>query len=210
MTNRQGDELIAINQLRTENLDNFFIAGTLLGEPIAYVVVLIGFLFYRIRTAIFVALTGGAVGIITGLLKIYFAEARPMRWFFDNFEATWHSLNLFDESMRNWGDTSFPSGHSASAFALFSFISLNVRRPKILVSIVCFLLATEVAFSRMYLLYHFLRDVTFGAFIGLLIGVAMFFLQWKLAPDNRVLNDGIWWTSSRTLPTTKKSNPSDQ
>ncbi|MGB3798646.1 MAG: phosphatase PAP2 family protein, partial [Lewinella sp.] len=193
----------------TDRLDRLFIAGTQLGEPIAYIVVIIGFLFYRIRTAIFVALTGGAVGLITGLLKLYFAEARPMRWFFDNFEATWHSLNLFDESMRNWGDTSFPSGHSASAFALFSFVSLNVRRPKILVSVLCFLLATEVAFSRMYLLYHFLRDVTAGAFLGLAIGVAMFFLQWKLAPDNRVLNDGIWWTPARTLPDSKNS-PTDQ
>ncbi|PPK86709.1 membrane-associated phospholipid phosphatase [Neolewinella xylanilytica] len=199
-TNQQGDELIAINRLRTDNLDWVFIVGTQLGEPIAYVAVIIGFLCYRIRTAIFVALTGGAVGIITGLLKLYFAEARPMRWFFDNFEATWHNLNLFDESMRNWGDTSFPSGHSASAFALFSFVSFNVRRPKILVSILCFLLATEVAFSRMYLLYHFLRDVTAGAFLGLVIAIAMYFLQWKLAPDNRLLNDGLGWTSTSNLP----------
>ena len=200
LTNQQGDELIAINQLRTDRLDRIFILGTRLGEPIAYVAVIIGFLFYRIRTAIFVALTGGAVGIVTGLLKLYFAEARPMRWFFDNFEATWHNLNLFDENMRNWGDTSFPSGHSASAFALFSFVSLNVRRPKILVSVFCFLLATQVAFSRMYLLYHFLRDVTAGAFIGLCIAVLMFFLQWKLAPENRILTDGLWWTSARDLP----------
>ena len=194
LTNQQGDELIAINRMRTDRLDRLFITGTQLGEPIAYLVVIAGFILYRIRTALFTVATGAAVAVITGLLKIYFAEARPMRWFFDNFEATWHNLNLFDESMRNWGDTSFPSGHSASAFALFSFVSLNVRRPKLLFSVLCFLLATQVAFSRMYLLYHFLRDVTAGAFIGLLIAIGMFFLQWKIAPGNRLLNDGIWWS----------------
>ncbi|THH41294.1 phosphatase PAP2 family protein [Neolewinella litorea] len=200
LTRQQGEALIAINQLRTPELDLFFINGTRLGEPIAYVVVILVALTFRLRTAIFAAATGAAVGIFTGLLKLYFAQARPMRYFFDNFESTWNDLNLFDETMRNWGDTSFPSGHSASAFALYSFICFNVRRPKILISILCFLLAIEVAFSRMYLLYHFLRDVTAGAFIGLLIAVLMFFLQWKVFPDNKLLNDGIWWTRSPKVP----------
>ncbi|CAH1000478.1 hypothetical protein LEM8419_01631 [Neolewinella maritima] len=193
-TNQQGDELIAINGLRTDRLDWVFITGTQLGEPIAYVVVLLIALTFRLRTALFTVLTGATVAVVAGLLKLYFAEARPMRYFFDNFEATWHSLNLFDENMRNWGYSSFPSGHTASAFALYSFVCFNVRRPKIVISILCFLLALMVGFSRMYLLYHFLRDVTAGAFLGLLVAIAMFFLQWKLYPNNARLNDGIWWT----------------
>ncbi len=205
VTNQQGDELIAINQFRTPTYDRIFIAGTRLGEPIAYLVVLLIALTFRVRTALFAVLTGGAVGIITGLLKLYFAEARPMRYFFDNFEATWHNLNLFEEPMRNWGYSSFPSGHSASAFALYSFLCFNVRRPKIFISIVCFLLAAEVAFSRMYLLYHFLRDVTAGAFLGLLIAIAMFFLQWKVFPENQLLNNGIWWSRKPTLPPVKEA-----
>ncbi len=192
-TNQQGDELIAINALRTDRLDTFFISATRLGEPIAYVVVLLVAITFRLRTALFAALTGITVAIVAGLLKLYFAEARPMRYFFDNFEDTWHSLNLFDENMRNWGYSSFPSGHTASAFALYSFVCFNVHRPKIAISILCFLLALAVGFSRMYLLYHFLRDVTAGAFLGLLVAIVMFFLQWKLFPDSVRLNDGIWW-----------------
>ena len=192
-TNQQGDELIAINALRTDRLDFLFISGTKLGEPIAYVVVILVALTFRLRTALFTALTGITVAALAGVLKLYFAEARPMRYFFDNFEATWHNLNLFDENMRNWGYSSFPSGHTASAFALYSFVCFNVHRPKIVVSIFCFLLALTVGFSRMYLLYHFLRDVTAGAFLGLLVAVVMFFLQWRLFPDQPRLNDGIWW-----------------
>ena len=199
-TNQQGDELIAINALRTDRWDTVFIHGTQLGEPMAYVVVMLIFATYRLRTALFAALTGGMVALLSGLLKLYFAEARPMRFFFDNFEDVWHNLNLFDEGMRNWGYSSFPSGHTASAFALYSFVCFNVRRPKILISIVCFLLALGVGFSRMYLLYHFLRDVTAGALLGLLIAVAMFFLQWRLYPQAAVLDDGIWWRRT-SLPT---------
>lgn len=210
LTRQQGDELIAINQLRTPFYDRVFIAGTQLGEPIAYLIVLLIALTYRVRTAIFAVVTGATVAIVTGLLKLYFAQARPMRYFFDNFEETWHRLNLFDEPMRNWGYSSFPSGHSASAFALYSFVCFNVRRPKIAISILCFLLAAEVAFSRMYLLYHFLRDVTAGAFLGVLIGALMFFLQWKIAPDVKWLNDGIWWSKDPALPPVKSSVPSDK
>ena len=198
VTNQQGDELIAINALRTDRLDGVFITATQLGEPIAYVIVLLIALTFRLRTALFAVLTGGVVALLAGLLKVYFAEARPMRYFFDNFEETWHSLNLFDETMRNWGYSSFPSGHTASAFALYSFVCFNVRRPKILISILCFMLALTVGFSRMYLLYHFLRDVTAGAFLGLLVAIAMFFLQWKVLPDNPRLNDGIWWERNKT------------
>jgi len=197
-TNQQGDELVLVNQLRTPLYDRIFIIGTQLGEPIAYVVVLLFLLTIRVRTAIFSVLTGATVGIVTGLLKLYFAQARPMRYLFDNSREVWDGLMLFDESMRNWGYSSFPSGHSAAAFGLYSYVCFNVRRPKILISIVCFLLAAQVAFSRMYLLYHFLRDVTAGAFLGLLIAMAMFFLQWKFKPDAEWLNDGLWWSRSAT------------
>jgi membrane-associated phospholipid phosphatase len=196
LTNQQGDELVLINQWRTPQRDRIFIIGTQLGEPIAYLIVAAALLTFRLRTALFAILTGGVVAALTGLLKVYFAEDRPMRFFFDNFQEVWQNLNLFEAEMQNWGTASFPSGHTASAFALYSFVCFNVRRPKILISIVCFLLALEVGFSRMYLLFHFLRDVTAGAFVGLLIGAAMFFLQWRVWPNSAVLDDGIWWSSS--------------
>ena len=191
-TNNQGDVLIAINKMRRNWSDTLFIYGTRLGEPIAYVIVGIGLAAVRYRTALFMILAGVLAGVLTGILKGIFAEARPMRWFFDNYEGIWHSLNLFHEGMRNWGYTSFPSGHSASAFALYSFLCFNLRRPKVLVSILCFLLAAQVGFSRMYLLFHFLRDVTVGAALGLLIGIGVYFLQFKVFPNTAWLDRG-WW-----------------
>ena len=192
LTNNQGDLLVSINKLRSPGWDAFFINGTRLGEPAAYVVVALAFSAVRYRTALFAVFCGAAAGILTAILKSIFGEARPMRWFFDNYLDVWYSLNLFDENMRNWGFSSFPSGHSASAFALYGFVCFNVRRPKRLISILCFLLALTVGFSRLYLLFHFLRDVTVGALLGVLIATALYFLQFKFFPSHAWLDRG-WW-----------------
>lgn len=193
LTNAHGDVLIAINGLRTPTWDTVFIIGTQLGEPIAYLVAIAVFLTVRLRTAIFVPLTGIAAGIVTGILKTIFGQARPLRYFADNLADVFENLALFDKTMQNLEYTSFPSGHAASAFALYSFVCFNIHRPKRLVSILCFLLAAEVAVSRMYLLFHFLRDVTAGAFIGVMIGMLMYFLQFRIWPDNHRLNTGLWY-----------------
>ncbi len=199
-TNNQGDILVAINKMRRPWADRLFILGTRLGEPEAYAIVLLVASAIRWRTAIFAVFTGAAAGIITAIAKGIFAQARPMRWFMDNAEEVWHSLDLFNENMRNWGFNSFPSGHSASAFALYGFVCFNVRRPKVAISIFCFLVAAQVGFSRMYLLFHFLRDVTVGAALGLLIGIAMYFLQFKFYPDKEWLDRGWWPRPKNQLP----------
>jgi membrane-associated phospholipid phosphatase len=61
---------------------------------------------------------------------------------------------------------SFPSGHTASAFSIalwLSYISANKY-----LSLCYILLATGVAYSRVYLAQHFLEDVVMGSLIGVL------------------------------------------
>lgn len=62
-------------------------------------------------------------------------------------------------------NASFPSGHAAGAFALALSFSRRWRR----LAPGFFLVASVVAFSRMYLNRHFASDVLFGAMIGLAI-----------------------------------------
>lgn len=189
----QGDALVAINQLRTPFWDVFFKVGTRFAEPVAYGTVILMVTAFSYRKGLFVVVTGASAGIIAGLLKLLFAQPRPMRWFFDNYEEVWHSLNIFEEEWRSWDvASSFPSGHATSAFALFSFLAFNARRGKRSLSALCFLLAVMVAFSRMYLLYHFLRDVTAGAGLGLCIGALVYCLQENSFKSYRWL-DGGWW-----------------
>jgi membrane-associated phospholipid phosphatase len=61
---------------------------------------------------------------------------------------------------------SFPSGHSATIFAV-CLILAAMSRNKIL-KIILFLMALIVGFSRVYLSQHFLIDFYAGSFLGIL------------------------------------------
>ena len=189
----QGDTLLAINKLRTPFLDVFFKIGTHFAEPVAYVAVVLIVAAFSYRRAIFCAVAGAVAGISAGLLKAYFSEARPMRWFFDNFPEMWNTLVRFETEWTSWAETSsFPSGHTASAFALYGFLSFNARTRRHWVALGCFLIAAMVGYSRIYLLYHFLRDVTAGALLGLLCGVVTYYLQHASRLHYPTLDRG-WW-----------------
>lgn len=57
---------------------------------------------------------------------------------------------------------SFPSGHSASSFAMATAIFKMDRR----YGIAAYVLAALIAFSRLYLSVHFLSDILVGAALG--------------------------------------------
>ncbi len=61
-------------------------------------------------------------------------------------------------------NNSFPSGHSAGAFALYSFIALAL--PNKSMGFPLFVVALLAAFSRIYLSQHFFNDVVVGSAIG--------------------------------------------
>lgn len=188
-----AEVVLAINGKRTQARDLFFIFFTQFSEPLAYLVWILIFSLLRYRTALFILFAGASAGIVSGILKGIFGHARPLRYIYDNMIEVWDSLILFDQEIyhNSWAYTSFPSGHAMSAFALYSFIAFNANRARIPVAIACFLFATMICLSRMYLLMHFLKDVTVGATFGLLIGAALFYLQFKLFPNNTALDRGL-------------------
>lgn len=62
------------------------------------------------------------------------------------------------------GSHSFPSGHTSSAFATAT--SLSLCYPKWYVIVPAYMYAGTIAYSRMYLGVHYPSDVLFGALIG--------------------------------------------
>ena len=190
-TSQQGDALVAINGTRNDTLDVVFLIGTRFAEPVAYAAVALLVSAFSYRKAVFALVAGASAGIVAGIFKVIFAQARPMRWFYDNYNETWHSLNRFEEALQSWDTaSSFPSGHTASAFALYGFLAFNARAGKLPVTIFCLALAAMVGFSRMYLLYHFLRDVTAGAFIGLLMAMVAYYSQARTISSKIPLDRG--------------------
>ena len=70
-------------------------------------------------------------------------------------------------------DFSFPSGHTSAAFA--SAIAIACCSKKRL-AIPCVILASLIAFSRLYVGVHYPTDVICGAIIGTLLACIMFWL----------------------------------
>ena len=73
------------------------------------------------------------------------------------------------------GRNSFPSGHTTTAFALFSLLAFASRNK--LVQSLCFAAAILVGYSRIYLGQHFFNDVLAGAVLGY---ISSLFLYWLL------------------------------
>ncbi len=71
------------------------------------------------------------------------------------------------------GEFSFPSGHTMHAFAAATSIFLQHRKG----GIAAMVLASLIAFSRLYLFVHYPTDILGG----LIIGVAVAFLVYKVA-----------------------------
>lgn len=73
-------------------------------------------------------------------------------------------------------DFSFPSGHAATAFAAATILASFDRKRKIFY----YLIATLIAFSRIYLGCHFFFDIFAGAIIGYLISKSILIRLKKL------------------------------
>ncbi|MDB5133118.1 MAG: superfamily protein [Mucilaginibacter sp.] len=99
---------------------------------------------------------------VTMLMKTVFKRRRPF------------VQNLKIVAVYNAGSTSFPSGHTSTAFAVATALSRSY--PKWYVIIPSYLWAGSVGYSRMYLGVHYPSDVFGGALLGTTT-------SWLLRPD---------------------------
>ena len=124
-------------------------------------------LFYRAGWATFLASNLLLSTLIVQPIKHLVNAPRPLTWFAENMPDI--SLPLVEGVKMNlW--LSFPSGHTTTFFVLFFSISIilcteNIRGKNIL-SLLCFLLATFGAYTRIYLSQHFALDVLAGILIA--------------------------------------------
>jgi membrane-associated phospholipid phosphatase len=160
---RQGIILLEINRYYSFQTDVFFKYFTHLGDGAFCISVGILLMFWSRAKGILILISYAVSGILAQLIKNFGfpREPRPAEYF-SRMMNSLHTVSGVELS--HWN--SFPSGHTTSAFAFFALIAVWVKHP--MLKFLCLLCAVTVAFSRMYLLQHFLVDVYVGSLLGTL------------------------------------------
>lgn len=172
-----GDDIFFFSDRRTDLGNLFFIYASALGEGYPFVLGAVALLFVRYRFALMVPVLGLTVSVISRLAKVFFAHPRPFAYLRDH--------NLLDELIpvpgvnMHGGMTSFPSGHTMAAFAVFGFLALCLPAKR-WGGLVFFLMALATGISRVYLVQHFFKDIYLGAIIGVLIALTFHALANRL------------------------------
>ena len=171
----KGDLILFFSERRHWFVDYFFYYASFMGEAYIYIFFTLLLLFHNYGKSLVVGLTGGLVMASALLLKAFFMHHRPYRYFTEYVDPP-ISINYIPYVELHSGyTTSFPSGHTMSAFAIYTLIALWSKHTTI--KILCLLTATLVAISRIYLVQHFLKDVLAGLVLGYLIGLLMYGLS---------------------------------
>lgn len=116
------------------------------------------------------------------VLKDPIARPRPF-----NLLTGWEGIKEFPELAARWAEEyiypnlvdypsswSFPSGHTAAAFAAATGLTLATRKAS--VGIPVFIAAALMGFTRLYLHVHYCTDVIGGALAGIIYGIAGYFI----------------------------------
>ncbi|MBQ9144683.1 MAG: phosphatase PAP2 family protein [Paludibacteraceae bacterium] len=171
----KGELHLLLCQPHTPFLDTIVPIFSDLVDWLPYLVVVL-LLFYRAGWATFLASNLLLSTLIVQPIKHLVNAPRPRTWFAENMPDV--ALPLVDGVKMNlW--LSFPSGHTTTFFVLFFSISIilcaeNIRGKNIL-SLLCFLLATFGAYTRIYLSQHFALDVLAGILIASFTTILLYY-----------------------------------
>ncbi len=156
----QNQLSIAVNRIHTPWLDVLCKYGTHIGDGLFAAALALLILWKKREYFIWAILCFYTPALFTQLLKhtIFASHLRPIMHI-----GQTPNLHVVD-GLTIHQFNSFPSGHSTSAFAVFLF--LHFITPNKRLGILFFALAVFAAFTRVYLVQHFTKDVYAGSIIG--------------------------------------------
>ena len=168
LVSKKGDFVLLINRHHTIYLDYIFKYLTYLGSGWAFVPVFILTFFIRYYDSMLLTITVFIQTLLVQILKrlVFPDMIRPSLYFKE--EVILHYVKGVDVH----GYHAFPSGHTATAFAIATFLMVTSKNN--VISSLAFFTAVGVALSRIYLLQHFLVDVYFGSVIGVVSVLAFY------------------------------------
>jgi membrane-associated phospholipid phosphatase len=119
-------------------------------------------------TGLFVFAVTAVSGIAANIVKFILGRARPGLFFHEGI----YGLDWFNAA-HAW--TSFPSGHSATAFSVAAALVLLYPGTAPLF----YGAAAIIAFSRIFLGQHYLSDVIAGSFLGIATSIFLYHRYFK-------------------------------
>jgi len=178
-----------MNQEDTWALDSFFKYITHLGDGLMIGVWFVIFLFFRLYYGMAVLGTGLVHLIFIFVFKKLIFNGMKRPWGFFEDDSVLHAI----EGVKQHKYNTFPSGHTATAFAIATLLALTVPNRKWVPLII--LLAAVVGFSRVYLNQHFLIDT----YVGAVVGMVSTFIVWMIFEKWTSLHQQPWinWTVTK-------------
>jgi membrane-associated phospholipid phosphatase len=164
-----------MNRFHSKGMDEAMKIITFLGDGLFLAIFGLIFIFFRIRIAIFVTAAWMFSGLIAQIFKrfVFPDELRP-HGYFSELGIEIYRITGIDIHINH----SFPSGHSATSFAVFLGLSFFVKNKYLKLALI--FLACLTAFSRVYLGQHFLSDILAGSALGVLTSVILYKFVIKL------------------------------
>ncbi len=170
LLNGKTESFMMLNNYHPFYLNVFFINYTFMGDGI-FALCLIAFtIFYLNKKKAGYAMLCCFLtsGLVVQVIKNLVYSPRPKLF----FEAGQYLH--FIKNVTLSGSSSFPSGHTATAFAMATVLVLLIKNKKLQLPIL--MAAVLVGYSRIYLAQHFLLDVLIGAGIGCACGLLSYYM----------------------------------
>lgn len=155
-------------------VNSFYKFFTHVGDGVFAVILSVVVMLFSLKKGMYVLFSYACAGICASTIKYFVNYTRPYA-FFDYYKKHL-KLNIVD-GVEMLGERSFPSGHSVTAFAVFTALALITENK--LVKIVFLIIAVNAAFSRMYLSQHWLFDIFMGSLIGTTFSILLYFVFYK-------------------------------
>ena len=158
-----------VNAHNSSVADVFFTYVTYFGDGVFFVIVCVVLLIYNRRIGVMafasLALSSGASLFLK--LIIFPDRLRPLKF----FEHSTYQYRII-EGLNIYSYNSFPSGHTTTAFAVFSLlVFIDKSRDR---GWFWLLLAALTGYSRVYLFQHFVEDAYAGSLIGTTASVLVY------------------------------------
>jgi len=169
---------IAVDQMHSPVSNQLFKAWTFLGDgTVMLLPVLLAVVFFSYRKGLLLLAAYLFSGLGAQFMKrvIWPDAVRPLKYF-ELYYPDYHLHLVEGVKVHEWH--SFPSGHTATAFAMLLAIGIMVKNEFIRYLLLFF--AAGVGLSRIWLSQHFLIDVAAGALWGCTSALLAWFIFMRI------------------------------